>query len=398
MLFFSWGSAFLGRTSPLFIAPHLVKGMGLSALDIGILSVVCSLTWAISSLVFGIVSDSIGRKTVLVPAMFASGFLLILSAFVQDFGQLLIVRALFGIVAGPCWTVICALINEESEPDVRGRNVGVVVSAAGLLSAGVGPIFVNIIAVHYGFRWSLGIVGTPTILMALLLWLFMHEPEERIENGPKPGIGAYFSVLRYRNVWLACLGASGLFCFIGAFFTYGTLFMTQVMRQTTSAASSIMAVFGFGTFVWSFVGPAISDKIGRKLTIILLSLLGLALPIALQISSLYQSMAVLMVIVALSSAVMASNPLMMVLVPSEAAPPVYAGTVIGLASISAELCGSVGTTYAIGQMTAAYGLSVSMKVGMAGLIIVVIASFCLSKETYEQANEAPSAEYVGENG
>jgi hypothetical protein len=66
ILFFTWGTVFLDRTSqhdlPSFFAPEF----HLSHEQIGLWGSMVAVTWAISTLPFGALSDRIGRKPILV--------------------------------------------------------------------------------------------------------------------------------------------------------------------------------------------------------------------------------------------------------------------------------------------------------------------------------------------
>ena len=72
---------------------------------------------------FGAVSDRAGRKAVLVPMILLFSVLSAASGFAQDFHQLLLIGALLGLTEGPCWSVIMALVEENSNTAHRGRNI-----------------------------------------------------------------------------------------------------------------------------------------------------------------------------------------------------------------------------------------------------------------------------------
>ena len=86
----------LDRMSLIFLGPDLVKAMHLSNARLGVLVAATSICWAISSLVFEALSDRIGRKKVLVPAMIAFSVFSVLSGLTNDFWQLLAVRRTAG--------------------------------------------------------------------------------------------------------------------------------------------------------------------------------------------------------------------------------------------------------------------------------------------------------------
>ena len=68
IMFFTWGTVFLDRMSGLYLAPFIAREFQLTEGQIGLLASVLAITWAISTLLFGAVSDRVGRRVVLIPA------------------------------------------------------------------------------------------------------------------------------------------------------------------------------------------------------------------------------------------------------------------------------------------------------------------------------------------
>src|SRR2546428_9156325 len=140
ILFFSWVTVFLDRTSQHYLAQYFAPEFHLSHQQIGMLGSVVAVTWASSTLFFGALSDRIGRKPILVPVVFIFSMLSWISGMVHSFHQLLLVRALLGIAEGPAWSIMTAMIEESSHPTRRGRNIGIVVSAAALVGLAASPL------------------------------------------------------------------------------------------------------------------------------------------------------------------------------------------------------------------------------------------------------------------
>ena len=71
LLFLYLGNGLSDRMSELYLAPFLVPEFHLSNAQVGLLASVLATTWAISSLVFGAISDRVGRRPILIPTVFA---------------------------------------------------------------------------------------------------------------------------------------------------------------------------------------------------------------------------------------------------------------------------------------------------------------------------------------
>jgi MFS family permease len=140
LLFLTWGTVFLDRMSLVYLAPLIVPALHLSNEQVGLLTSALALAWAGSTLIFGAISDRVGRRPVLLPTVFIFSVLSWISGIAQSFRQLLLVRTLMGVAEGPTWSTITATIEESSAPEHRGRNVGIVVSAAALVGHAVAPV------------------------------------------------------------------------------------------------------------------------------------------------------------------------------------------------------------------------------------------------------------------
>ena len=185
LFFFTWGAVFLDRMSVLYLAPFIAPDLHLTHEQVGLLASSLAVAWALASLVFGAVSDRVGRRPVLVPAVFAFSILSWLSGVARSFGQLFAVRTLMGAAEGPTWSTITATIEESSAPERRGRNVGVVVSAAALVGLALAPVLTTQVAARWGWRTAFFVAGVPGLLLGIILWRVVRETGSRT-NGRKP--------------------------------------------------------------------------------------------------------------------------------------------------------------------------------------------------------------------
>ena len=168
--------------SQLYLAPYFAPEFHLSDTQVGFLASAVAVTWALSGLFFGAISDRFGRRVILIPSVIIFSALSWLSGIAHSFEQLLLIRGLMGVAEGPCWAVINAINEESSSPSRRGRNVGLVVSAAALVGLFLAPILTTQVASRFGWRWGFFVTGLPGILMAFLIWKFVKEPVKRFSG------------------------------------------------------------------------------------------------------------------------------------------------------------------------------------------------------------------------
>ncbi|MGH9701784.1 MAG: MFS transporter [Candidatus Acidiferrales bacterium] len=383
ILFVSWGTVFLDRMSQLYLAPYFAPEFHLTHEQVGMLASVLAVTWALSTLVFGAISDRFGRRRILIPAVFAFSILSWLSGVAHSYHQLLLVRALMGIAEGPAWSIITALIEESSDESRRGRNIGIVVSAAALVGLAVAPVLTTQIAARFGWRWAFFVAGVPGFLTGLLIWKFVREPKQGSGEGMHGRaiqFRDYFSILRYRNIWLCCAGASGFISWLFLGNVFAPLYITEVAHQPGTTAGFILGASGLGSFCFGLLFPALSDRWGRKPVLLLMSAMATLVPLALLVSPLYSFPWMLAAIVFFFNTSQGIPSLIMVLVPTESVPPQFAATAIGLTTLTGEIVGATVAPVIGGALAQSHGLAAPLLMSAGGTVAVFAATLFL-KET-----------------
>jgi MFS family permease len=369
--------------SQMYLAPFFAPEFHLSSEQIGILASVVAIAWAVSAFFFGALSDRIGRRRILVPAVFLFSVLSWLSGMVHSFSELLLVRALLGVAEGPCWSVITAIIEETSPPSRRGRNVGVVVSAAALVGLAAAPVLTTQVAARFGWRWAFFIAGIPGLVMGAFLWKFVKEPG-RAESGAGhrsvARLSDYLSLLRFRNMWLSCIGAAGFMCWLFLMNVFAPLYITEVMHEAPTTAGFLLGASGLGGFFLGFVFPAISDRLGRKPVLLTMAVLSAIVPLSLQVSGLYRFPWLLAAILFLCNAGQGIAALIIVLVPAETVPPQFSATAIGLATLAGEVMGATVAPTLGGAMAEKFGFRMPLLMSAGGMAVLFAVALCL-KET-----------------
>jgi MFS family permease len=392
ILFFTWGTVFLDRTSQHYLAPFFAPEFHLSHEQIGLLGSMVAVTWAISTLLFGALSDRIGRKPILVPAVFMFSLLSWMSGMVQSFHQLLLVRALLGIAEGPAWSIMTALIEESSAPNRRGRNIGIVVSAAALVGLAVSPVLTTQIGARFGWRWAFFVSGLPGLLLGLLIWKFVREPSKRVIAGAHSQpvrVRDFLSILRYRNTWLCCAAAAGFLSWLFLDNIFAPLYITEVAHQAPTTAGFLLGASGLGSFFLALLFPALSDRMGRKPVLLIMAVMCMMVPLALLISPLYAHPWILAAIIAVTNAGQGIAALVLVLVPTESVPPQCAATAIGLTTLVSEIAGATIAPVIAGAVAQTHGLASTLWMSAGGAGLVFTAALFL-QETYRAKAPHPA--------
>jgi MFS family permease len=124
--------------APLF--PAMVKDLHLNYQDLGSIIGALGIAWGVFAIVGGGLSDRLGRKRVLIPAMVAFSLLSGLSGYASGLVSLLVIRAIMGVSEGSFCPTSFATTNDASKPSRRGFNLGLQQSTFPLFGLALGPI------------------------------------------------------------------------------------------------------------------------------------------------------------------------------------------------------------------------------------------------------------------
>jgi MFS family permease len=379
ILFFTWGTVFLDRMSPLYLAPYFAPEFHLNNQQIGTLASVLAITWAASTFIFGALSDRVGRKPVLVPAVFVFSILSWMTGLAHSFHQLLLIRAVMGVAEGPTWSIMTALIEESSPASRRGRNIGLVVSAAALVGLAAAPVLTTQVAARWGWRSAFFVAGIPGLLMGVLIWKYVKEPSGTSALHGKPSLLDYLSILRYRNIFLCCLGATGFMSWLFALSVFAPLYITEVVHEPATTAGLLLGASGLGSFFLGFLLPSLSDRIGRKPVLLLMAVMSAIVPLAFLVPWLYIYPLILAAIVFAANSGQGIASMIMVLVPTESVPPQFRATSIGLTTLVGEVMGATGAPILAGALAEKYGLAMTLWLAAGGSVLLFFAALFLTE-------------------
>jgi predicted MFS family arabinose efflux permease len=382
LFFFTWGTVFLERMSLVYLAPFMVADLHLRHTQVGLLASALAITWAASGLIFGAISDRVGRRPVLVPAVFLFSLFSWLSGLVQSFSQLFLARTVMGIAGGPTWSTMTATIEASSEPKRRGRDIGIVVSAAALVGLALAPVLTTQIASRFGWRTAFFVAGIPGIFLGAAIWKVMKEPggtESDKQHHVKPSLADYFSLLKYRNMWLCCLGAAGFMTWLFVMNVFAPLYITEVSGRSATLAGLVVGAGGLGAFMWGWIFPWISDRAGRRPTLLFVALLSALAPLTYQVPFLVAHPWLLAAAGFLTNGGQGIGALVLVLVPTESVSARLAATAIGLSTLVGELFGGAFAPTLAGSMADKYGLAAPLWIAAGGALLVFLASLFMSE-------------------
>ncbi|MGZ3234806.1 MAG: MFS transporter [Croceibacterium sp.] len=347
------------RQTVAYLTPFIVKEMGLTNGQLGLIAAALSAAIAISSFFGSQLADRSGRrKGVLVAGMLLFSLLSGVSGLATTFMFLLAARFALGLSEGPIVPISQAIILDTSSPKTRGFNMGFMQMVGAFGIAGfIGPRVATELGAAHGWRTAMFLSIIPGLVIAALM-LFVIKPDPRqAERAPEhrgSPWAAFGALLKVRNMRIALAIAGLITGWLVLESTFLTKFLTEIKGLTPVGAGQVISWGGIGAFAGGIAFPTLSDWVGRKAVLIGGSLAAMLGPLALlylPADPTALSLAMLLGWMPLGIA-----PLYCATVPTESVSPAMAATAVGLSMGFAELFGGVIVPPVAGRVADALGL------------------------------------------
>jgi MFS family permease len=381
MLALGFGLVGLDRFIILPLFPVMMPDLGLNYQDLGNISAVLAIAWGISSIFMGRLSDRIGRRKVLIPAVLLFSLLAGVSGLAGGVGMLLLIRAVMGISEGAFTPTAIAATSEASHPSRIGMNIGIQQAFFPILGLGVAPIIATqLLLVLPSWRWVFLIVSLPGFVLAWFLYRYLKETRapqavaaEDAQNGN------WLAALRYRNVPLNIIG---MFCMLTSLFVVSVMmpnYLTDYLKLSVQQMGFVMSAIGLGGFLGQLIMPALSDRIGRK-TVVIISFLATSLSLWLMIHTGAEPVKLFMLLFLttffnFSMICMTVGPL-----TSESVPRALTSTATGLVVGIGEIFGGGVAPAIAGFIAQNHGIENTLYLALGGVGLGLVVALAL-KET-----------------
>jgi len=218
---------------------------------------------------FGIESDKVGRKKIIVFGCTLAGISVFFYALTSNIWSLAIVHAVHGVGAAATVAPSVALIADDAAIKDRGRQMGAFDYStftgyiSGIVLAGV---MISVLPDAYGIRGCFILAGGALLVAALMLRMYIEEREiskEVLEK--KKGLSHWDEFLKaLKNpkigqiipIWLIMATLLGL----------GITYLPRIMFESGQTPLMVSLLFGGAGFVLFLLQPfwgKVSDEVGR---------------------------------------------------------------------------------------------------------------------------------------
>ena len=366
--------------APLF--PFIMEDLGLAEGDILRLAGILGITWGVFAIFSGRLSDKIGHRKVLIPAIILFSLLSGLSGVVQTLVMLTVIRALMGAMEGSYCPTSFTAVASASKPSRRGFNQGLQQSGFALLGLALGPIIATQLLNYMTWRGVFWVVAIPGFIIGGLLYFVLREPKDT-QAGELIGAthegGSWVEVLKSRNI-IVCMFA--LLCAMACVFVLSAMvpvYLINVLGLTPGQMGLVTSAIGFGGFFGQFGWPGLSDRFGRK-PLAIIGFIGATITVYWFFNTGASTAALFVALFVCSFFCLGNIALITGPIATESAPIGLISSAIGLVVGAGEIFGGGVAPIIAGGVADAYGLPSVGWVALAGVALGIFVCLFL-KET-----------------
>jgi MFS family permease len=257
-----------------FVAPTLIATWHISRGQAGMLGTATLLISSIGGWFAGVLADHFGRVKILKLTIVWFAFFTFLSGFTHSFQQLLLLRGLQGLGFGGEWAVGSVLIGETIRVKYRGKAVGTVQGGWAIgwgVAAVCYAVFFSLFSSAIAWRAMFWMGILPAFLV---FYIRRHVPESEIfseaarATTPRGNFLQIFVPTLLGTTLLASLVSLGAQGGYYAITTFLPLYLRSARGLSTLNTSGYLLVIITGSFAGYLTSAYLTDRLGRKRTLI----------------------------------------------------------------------------------------------------------------------------------
>jgi MFS family permease len=264
-------SDFMCRQVLAAVFPLLKVEWALSDTQLGALTSVVALTVGVLTLPLSILADRFGRRRAILGMAVVWSLATLASALAVNYGQLLTARVFIGAGEAAYGSVGLAVVLSVFPPHRRAALSGTF-SAGATFGSALGVALGGVLAVRFGWRWSVAVMAALGLLLALLYRQLITEAKLARHTQPEPldsaiphrrGRSLLRSVLSPSAVVCAYVGG-GLQLFVaGALLTWLPSYLLRAYGLPPGAAAGLASLLLLGMAVGMIVCGLLTDHLAR---------------------------------------------------------------------------------------------------------------------------------------
>jgi MFS family permease len=283
-----FGALGLARFGYTMVLPDMQKSLAMDNAQAGLLATVNLAGYLILSMIGGALASRYGARAVATLGLVLAGIGMIFTGLAPDFLFLAIWRGLTGIGSGAGNIAVMGLWAAWFSQKKRGLASGIAVSGSSIALILTGIAVPGIIAGYGADAWRLCWLGygVITLILAAGSFLFIRNNPTELELQPvevKSNLPLVMEPVPLERIqWRRVYGSAPVWhlgvvyiAFGFSYIIYMTFFSKYLMSSgyTQAAAGNLFMAMGWFSLLCGLLWGSVSDRIGRKNTLIILYLI-----------------------------------------------------------------------------------------------------------------------------
>jgi len=271
LFWLGWVFMYADRTILNPVMKEIQNEFGLTGTQLGLISSMFFLSYAILQIPAGILGDRIGRKKVLVPGFILFGLFTAVTGTVRSFWQLIASRIVTGAGEGTYYGPQYGISSEQIP--LQHRSLGSAIINSGMaFGIALGLMASSWIAytLNLGWRTPFYFMAIPTIVTGLLIWWLIKENPRPSASGVASPAGSFMALLRNRNLLLTYMM---VFCSLFGFFmilTWLPYYLQTERGIPTKEIGNIASLVAWVSIPGGLLFARISDKLGKRRLLVMI--------------------------------------------------------------------------------------------------------------------------------
>nr|WP_219606598.1 MFS transporter [Pectobacterium sp. CFBP8739] len=263
------------------LLPVLSQDFGISPATSSLSLSVSTVMLAFGLLFTGPLSDTIGRKNVMVVSLMLAAICTVICAFMTSWNGVLAMRAMMGLSLSGVAAVAMSYLSEEIHPSVLAFSMGLYISGNSIGGMS-GRLISGVLTDYFPWRVAIGTIGVLALIAAITFWRILPDSRHFRPGSLRPKTLLLNSKLHWRDAGLPLLFLEG-FLLMGAFVTLFNYIGYRLLAPPYLLSQAVVGLLSVVYLTGSYSSPkagALTARYGRGPVLsiaILLMLTGLGI-------------------------------------------------------------------------------------------------------------------------
>ena len=254
-------AVFMVRAAMLMLGPLLVAladDFGTSIAVAGQLAAATFITWGITAPLVGPISDTYGRRPVLLIGVLLMALGVLGSGVAWNYSSLMATRLITGVGSAMIPPTIMAALADSLPVDKVGKAVGFI-TASSWIGVAVGVPAIALLGYLGGWRLPFYVTGGLSLALWVPLWLWLPSGQRRL--GQRIDLFNRFKVIgRQSAPWYVLIANAAQQAALLGLMTYFAAYMIESYGWDEANTAPGLALLGVGAVIGSFAGGFLAGR------------------------------------------------------------------------------------------------------------------------------------------